>query len=138
MKVLTGTFLLRFAVAVILIMHSIPGMFNNGVNDFGNFYLNTKGFAPLGLYIAWAIKLSHVLAAICLIINRYIVVAALGTIIILVAGIIMVHFENGWFVIGGGTNGVEYNFLLIMVLLYLILFSNTITKTNTAEVKTTK
>ena len=115
-----STFLLRLAVAVILLMHSIPGMFNNGINDFGNFYLNETGFAPLGVPIAWAIKLSHVAAAICLLLNKYVKPAAIITIFILITGIIMVHFKEGWFVVGGGRNGVEFNFLLIFVLLTLI------------------
>lgn len=115
-----NTFLLRLAVAVILLMHSIPGMFNNGINDFGNFYLNETGFAPLGVPIAWAIKLSHVAAAVCLLLNKYVKPAAIITIFILITGIIMVHFKEGWFVVGGGRNGVEFNFLLIIVLLTLI------------------
>jgi|GEM_PF-3081485 len=61
------TLFIRWAVAIILIMHSVPGMFNNGVNDFGNFYLNRIGFSPIGVLLAWAIKLSHLVAAICLI-----------------------------------------------------------------------
>ena len=114
--------LLRCAVAIILLIHSIPGMFNNGVNDFGNLYLNEIGFAPVGLYLAWAIKLSHVAAAILLIINKWVIPASIVTITILVAGIFMVHLPNGWFVVGGGTNGVEYNFLLITVLTSLIFW----------------
>jgi putative oxidoreductase len=112
--------ILRYAIAIILLVHSIPSMFNNGVNDFGNLYLNEIGFAPVGLYLAWAIKLSHVTAAILLVINKWIIFASVITIIILIAGIFMVHLPNGWFVVGGGTNGVEYNFLLIAVLASLI------------------
>jgi len=115
-----NTFLLRLAVAIILLMHSIPGMFNNGVNDFGRFYLNETGFAPLGIPLAWAIKLSHVVAAVCLLLNKYVKPAAIITILILITGIIMVHFKEGWFVVGGGRNGMEFNFLLIVVLLTLI------------------
>ena len=117
---MNNTFILRFATAVILIMHSIPGMFNNGVNDFGNLYLNNIGFAPVGLYLAWAIKLSHVICALLFLINKFVKPAALVTIAILIAGIIMVHFKNGWYVVGGGSNGVEFNFLLIAVLLTVI------------------
>ncbi len=117
---LNNTFLLRLAVATILLMHSIPGMFNNGINDFGKFYLNEIGFAPMGIPLAWAIKLSHVVCAICLLLNKYTKPAALLTIPILIAGIIMVHFKEGWFVVGGGRNGVEFNFLLIFVLLTLL------------------
>lgn len=115
-----STLILRIAVAIILIMHSVPGMFNNGVNDFGNFYLNTIGFAPFGVAIAWLIKLSHVAAAILFLVNKYIKSASIVTIFILILGIIMVHFEEGWFVVGGGRNGVEFNFLLICVLLAIM------------------
>jgi putative oxidoreductase len=120
MKMFNNTFLLRLAVAIILFMHSVPGMFNNGVNDFGNLYLNEVGFAPFGLALAWAIKLSHVAAMLCFLFNRFIRWAAVITILFLIAGIVMVHFKEGWFVVGGGRNGVEYNFLLIMVLLSIM------------------
>jgi len=38
-------------MAIILFIHGIGGMFNNGVNDFGNHFLNEIGFAPFGFYI---------------------------------------------------------------------------------------
>lgn len=114
------TFLLRLSVAVILLMHSIPGMFNNGINDFGTHYLNEVGFAPVGVALAWAIKLSHVAVAFCLLFNKFVKPASIITILVLITGIIMVHFKEGWFVVGGGRNGVEFNFLLIAVLLTFI------------------
>lgn len=117
--------LIRWATAIILIMHSIPGMFNNGVNDFGNLYLNQIGFAPVGLYLAWTIKLSHVAAAILLILNRYLQWAVWPTVAILLVGIFMVHLPNGWFVVGGGYNGIEYNVLLIAVLMQIYLSRQT-------------
>ncbi len=121
------TFLLRLAVAIILIVHSVPGMFDNGVNNFGNMYLNKVGFAPFGLYVAWAVKLSHLGTAVCLLLEKYIKPAAIITIFILVMGIVMIHFKEGWFVVGGGRNGYEYNFLLIAVLLTL-MFPNGLKK----------
>lgn len=120
MNVSSGTFILRLGVAIILLMHSIPGIFNNGINDFGNLYLNQVGFAPLGLPLAWAIKISHILAACCILVEKYTMPAAGMTILVLIAGIIMVHFQEGWFVVGGGRNGVEFNFLLILVLLTIM------------------
>jgi putative oxidoreductase len=114
---LNRTFLLRLALAIILLVHGLGGMFNNGVNDFGNLYLNKIGFSPVGVPLAWAIKLSHVAAAACLLLNRYIKITGIITIIILIAGIVMVHLPNGWFVVGGGRNGIEFNFLLIFSLL---------------------
>lgn len=117
---MNGTLLLRIAVAIILLTHSIFGIFNNGINDFGNLYLNQIGFAPFGVFLAWSIKLSHVVAAILLIWNKYIKLAGFVTIFVLIMGIILVHFQEGWFVVGGGRNGVEYNFLLIVVLLAIM------------------
>jgi putative oxidoreductase len=117
---MNNTVILRFAVAIILLTHSIPGMFNNGVNDFGNLYLNQIGFAPVGVYLAWLIKISHVLCAVLLLLNRFIKPAAIITIFILIMGIVLVHFKEGWFVVGGGRNGVEYNFLLICVLVAIM------------------
>ena len=122
--------ILRLVVAFILIMHSIPGMFNGGVNDFGKLYLDARGFSPLGIYIAWVIKLSHVAAAICLLINKFIKQAAWITIFILIAGIIMVHAPEGWFVVGGGRNGMEFNVLLIAVLLSIAYPDGLLAKCN--------
>ncbi|WP_343623480.1 DoxX family protein [Flavobacterium lindanitolerans] len=114
------TFILRFAVALILIMHSVPGMFNNGIHEFGTLYLNKVGFAPYGVLLAWLIKLSHVVAAVLLLLNKYVKIASIVTIFVLIMGIIMVHYPEGWFVVGGGRNGVEFNFLLIFVLLAIM------------------
>ncbi len=123
MNIYNSTFLLRLAVAITLLAHSIPGFFNNGVNDFGNLYLNAVGFAPLGVPIAWAIKLSHVAAAFCFLFEKYVKWAGIITLFILVVGIFMVHLPDGWYVVGGGRNGIEFNVLLIFVIL-AIMFPN--------------
>jgi putative oxidoreductase len=125
---MSANLLLRIAVAIILLTHSVFGMFNNGINDFGNLFLNQIGFAPYGVFLAWSIKLSHVVAAILLLANKYIKLAGFVTIFVLIMGIILVHFKEGWFVVGGGRNGVEYNFLLIIVLLAIIYPSGIIRK----------
>jgi len=117
---MNSNLLLRIATAIILLTHSVFGMFNNGINDFGNLFLNQIGFAPYGIFLAWSIKLSHVVAAILLLANKYIKLAGFVTIFVLIMGIILVHFKEGWFVVGGGRNGVEYNFLLIIVLLAIM------------------
>lgn len=120
MKILDNNFLIRFPMAIILFVHGIGGMFNNGVNDFGNLFLNEIGFAPFGVYIAWFLKISHIICAICLLLNRFIKWPAIVTIFMLVMGIVLVHFREGFFVVGGGRNGWEYNFLLIFVLLNIV------------------
>jgi putative oxidoreductase len=127
MKIFNNTFLLRLAVAIILFMHSVPGMFDNGVNDFGNLYLDQIGFAPFGVFLAWAIKVSHLLAALCLLFEKYVKLTSFVTILVLITGIILIHFKEGWYVVGGGRNGVEFNFLLILALL-TIMFPNGLKK----------
>ncbi|MCM0667267.1 DoxX family protein [Flavobacterium tyrosinilyticum] len=117
---MSANLLLRIAVAIILLTHSVFGMFNNGIHDFGNLFLNQIGFAPYGVFLAWSIKLSHVVAAVLLLANKYIKLAGFITIFVLIMGIILVHFKEGWFVVGGGRNGVEYNFLLIIVFLAIM------------------
>lgn len=121
MKINNTLFWIRISLAVIFIMHSVPGMFNGGVNDFGTRYLDVIGFSPFGLYVAWLIKLSHLVLAILLILNRWLIVPIILTIFILIAGIIFVHYESGWYVVGGGANGIEFNFLLIFALFQVLL-----------------
>jgi putative oxidoreductase len=124
-----NTFLLRLAVSVILVVHGVGGMFNGGINGFGQ-GLNQWGIglAPLGVPIAWAIKLSHLACVISLLSDKYVKLTSLITIFILVMGIILIHGREGWFVVGGGRNGMEFNFLLIFALL-TIMFPNGIKKT---------
>ena len=114
------TFLLRFALAVIFFMHSFFSIFQGSVNEFGRSYLDAVGFAPFGLYIAWAVKLTHLISVPLLLLNRYVKSVAIANILILLAGIIMLHAKEGWFVVGGGRNGVEFNFLLIFALLTIM------------------
>ena len=114
-----NTWMLRIALSIILLMHSIPGIINHSIAGFGS-YLDELGLAPLGLFTAWAIKLSHIAAATCFVINKWVKPACIITIIILIAGIFVVHLPNGWFVVGGGNNGIEFNFLLIVVLLTIL------------------
>jgi putative oxidoreductase len=54
-----------------------------------------------------------VVTIFALLFNKYLKPLAVLNIIIFIAGIIMIHGANGWYVVGGGRNGVEYNFLLI-------------------------
>lgn len=114
--------ILRIAIAVILLTHSIPSIVSGDVNLFGKMYLNEIGFAPFGVVLAWTIKLSHIAAAMCLILNRWLLIPCLITIAVLLTGIFILHIKDGWFVIGGGRNGIEYNVLLIVVLTSILFY----------------
>ncbi|OSZ81620.1 DoxX family protein [Chitinophagaceae bacterium IBVUCB2] len=115
---------LRITIAIILLTHSIPSIVSGDVNLFGKMYLNEVGFAPFGISLAWAIKLSHIFAALCLILNRWLLFPCLVTIAVLITGIFMVHLKDGWFVIGGGRNGIEYNVLLVAAISSILLYNH--------------
>jgi putative oxidoreductase len=112
------TFLLRFALAIIMIMHAVPSFVTMNVLEFGRGLEEDFGF--MGIPIALSVKLTHLVSIPALLINKYLKPLALLNIVIFVAGIIMVHGANGWYVVGGGTNGVEYNFLLIFAFLTFV------------------
>lgn len=104
---------LRLALSVILLMHSVDSIFSGDVNKFGLLFLNAIGFNPVGLYLAWAIKLTHLISVPLLWFDKCIKPVAICNILIFAFGIYYIHWENGWFVVGGGRNGCEFNFLLI-------------------------
>ena len=121
MKVLNNNFILRIAVAIIFLSHSLHGIFTgNDVNDFGRLFLDEIGFSPFGVAIAWTIIISQIITSILLLTNKYIRISCIINILILMAGIVTVHFQEGWFVVGAGRNGMEFSFLLIAVLLTIL------------------
>lgn len=121
-KIFTNTFLLRFGVAIIFLSHSLHGIFTgNDVNDFGNLFLNKIGFAPIGVSIAWGVVISQIITSLLLIANKVVKLSCIINIIILIFGIVTVHFAEGWYVVGAGRNGMEFSFILIVVLVTLIM-----------------
>lgn len=113
-------FYLRSALSVILLMHSVVSIFSGDVNDFGRLYLDTIGFSPFGIYLAWTVKLIHLFSVFLIWSDRYVKAVSVAHILILTLGIYLVHWQNGWYVVGGGTNGIEFNVLLICCFLQLI------------------
>jgi len=115
--------ILKLALVAIFAMHGIPSIVTGDVNNFGTMYLDTVGFAPLGLYLAWCIKLSHIALIISIVTRKYLRVLGWITLAILFVGIFMVHLEHGWYVVGGGSNGIEFNVLLIAGL-FTVMYPN--------------
>ncbi|PIF44776.1 putative oxidoreductase [Chryseobacterium sp. 52] len=113
-------FYIRSALTVILLMHSVVSIFSGDVNNFGRLYLDAIGFSPFGIYLAWAVKLIHLFSVFLIWSDRYVKVVSICNMSILILGIYLVHWQNGWYVVGGGTNGIEFNVLLICCFLQLI------------------
>ncbi len=105
---------LRMMMGVIFILHAAVRIYNNTLPGFGEF-LNSKGF-PFGFYLAWAVTLFELIGGVLMFLRYYVRFFCMGEIIILITGIVTVHAENGWFVVGRTLNGIEYSIVLITVL----------------------
>lgn len=114
-------FLIRLAVATIFLTHSLHGVFNQTVNAFGESYLNSVGFAPFGVIIAWVIILFEIFGSILLIFGKLLRFVVPAFCLILITGIVLVHYPNGWYVVGPGRNGVEFSFVLLVSLIAIAL-----------------
>lgn len=116
----TGILLLRATVALLLIIHGVARIWLGIVDDFGGFL--AANHLPLGEALAWLLTLVEVAGGALLALG-YVVVPLCGWFALqLVAGIILVHFPEGWFVVGAGRNGMEYSVLLIVALAVIALW----------------
>jgi len=105
---------LRMMMGIVFILHAGVRVYNNTLPGFGDF-LNGKGF-PFGFYLAWAVTLFELLGGILMFFRFFVKIFCIGEMIILITGMITVHSENGWFVVGRSLNGIEYSIVLITIL----------------------
>ncbi len=130
---LDRTFLLRFGLMVTMIMHGIPSFVDGGVIDFGHALDEVFGFGVMGIPLAILVKLIHVLSIPALFFNKYLRPLALLNIIIFIMGIVLIHWKHGWYVVGGGSEGVEFNVLLIFAF-SIFIFPNGLVNSGSKEV----
>jgi putative oxidoreductase len=103
--------ILRVVVALLILIHGVYRLALGGVAPFGA-WLETQGF-PMGFALAMAVTLFECIGPLLILMRRYVSLIALGHIIVLTLGMVMVHMPFGWFVVGAGRNGMEYSVLLI-------------------------
>ncbi|HWA17241.1 MAG TPA: DoxX family protein [Gemmatimonadales bacterium] len=106
---------LRVGVATLLFIHGAYRIYDNGPPGFGD-WLASQGL-PFGLVIAWGVTIMEVVGTLVMASGRFVPYLALYFTTVLTAGIVLVHGKEGWFVVGGGRNGMEYSVLLILALL---------------------
>lgn len=111
--------LVRGSVAVLLGIHGYFRFFTGGYVPFGEF-LVSQGI-PFGAALALGITGFELVGPVLLLLRRFVTPVAVGHLLILIGGILLVHGPEGWFVVGGGRNGVEYSVLLVLCLVALIL-----------------
>ena len=108
---------LRILTALIFVVHAIVRVVGATIDRFGEF-LNDKGFV-YGVLIVWILTIYEIAGGLLLAIGIFARWLALGFIIIIAVGIVIIHAANGWFVGEHGTGGMEYSFLLIAALLVI-------------------
>jgi putative oxidoreductase len=106
---------LRMMIGIIIFLHASVRIFNNSLPGFGDF-LNEKGF-PFGFYLAWVVTIFELTGSVMMFFRQFVKTFCIGEIIILLTGIVIVHWHNGWFVVGMTLGGIEYSVVLVTVLL---------------------
>ena len=109
---MSGITIVRIAATAMMIIHGTYRIFDGGVGGFGEF-LGSQGL-PAGVAVAWLLTLVEIAGGLLLIAGRFVRPLCAWFILELLAGIALVHFREGWFVVGGGRNGFEYSVLLIV------------------------
>ncbi len=128
-----GVTVLRMAVASVFIIHGVTRTALGTVGNFGGF-LSSSGF-PSGVALAWILTLVEVIGGVALVAGVTVRPLALWFGMELAMGIVMVHGEEGWFVVGAGRNGAEYSVLILACLLVVALTDSASYKVRSGEMK---
>ena len=106
--------IVRVAAASTMIIHGSYRLLDGGVVPFGGFL--SANHVPAGVAVAWLLTAVEIAGGLLLAAGRFVRPLCAWFALELLAGIVLVHFREGWFVVGGGRNGFEYSTLLIVCL----------------------
>jgi putative oxidoreductase len=113
-----GLGILRIVVGVIFIAHGWGKVFG-GIGDTAGFF-GSIGI-PVPTLAAWAIGLLETGGGAVLLLGLFVTPLAVLLMLHMLTGIFLVHIPNGFFVIGPGAGGYEFNLLLVAALFTLIM-----------------
>ncbi len=100
-----------------MMVHGTTRLLIGGIPIFGK-YLSEQGF-PLGVVVAGGITFFEIIGGGLMASGRFAKWIAPIFILELTMGIIMVHAQHGWFVVGLSYNGVEFSIALINSMLFI-------------------
>lgn len=115
-----GQMILRIVLGLIFVAHGGAKLFGDGGPGSIAGNLGSLGI-PIPTLTAWLITLFEFVGGMFLIVGLAVVPTAILLAIHMLMGIILVHAPNGFWVVGPGTNGIEFNLLLIAGLLSILL-----------------
>lgn len=113
-----GVAILRVVVGVVYITHGIPKLLAGAAGT--THFLAGLGF-PLPGFFAWVVTLLESLGGLALIVGFLVTPVAVLFAFEMLMGIILVHARAGWYVLGPGRAGSEFDTVLIAALLALVL-----------------
>jgi putative oxidoreductase len=103
--------IIRVAAAGTMIIHGITRLSLGTVSNFDG-WLTSLGFPP---FTSWGITFFEIIGGLALIWGKkWVSIICIIFCVQLIMGIALVHFSEGWFVVGAGRNGMEYSVLLII------------------------
>jgi putative oxidoreductase len=114
-----GGVLLRFTLAGLIAAHGVARLGFDAVRPFGG-WLTAQGW-PAGHALAMGITALEIVGPLLLVLGRWIQPLCVAFAVLYAMGIVLVHAQAGWFVVGLGRNGSEYSVLLIVCLLLVAL-----------------
>ena len=109
---MTGVQTCALPILRIVLPDSIPGFAGA---------LGRKGF-PFSVLIVWLITLFEIGSGSLMIFGYWVRWCAAGLFFIAAMGIVIIHFQLGWFVGEHGTGGMEYSLCLMVSLLVVAAF----------------
>lgn len=115
-----GQMILRIVLGVIFVAHGASKLFGEGGPGGLGGFLGSLG-VPAPVLAAWLVTLLEFVGGMFLIVGLFVVPTAILLAIHMAMGIVLVHAANGFYVIGPGQNGVEFNLILIAGLLSMLL-----------------
>ena len=110
--------LLRVTVAGIFLAHAGVRVATGTIARFGGF-LENKGFI-YGNAIVWTITAFELIGGALMAAGYFTRWIATGFILMLIAGIFIIHIHEGWFNGEFGTGGCEYSVTLIAALIVIV------------------
>ena len=108
---------MRVAVAIFFMAHAAVRIANGSIPSFAGF-LASKGI-PFGLAVVWLISVYELAAGMLMALGYCVRWMTTGFLTIAIGGIVLIHWERGWFVGEHGIGGMEYSLCLIVALLVL-------------------
>jgi putative oxidoreductase len=106
---------LRCSVALVFFLHAAVRIANGTIPQFAGF-LESAGL-PFGKAIVIAITVFEIAGSVLLAIGVWVRLISAGLFVLLLIGIVLIHWANGWFVGEHGVGGVEYSFVLMVALM---------------------